>query len=105
MTASPMNFSTVPPWRSSTLRATPKYRSITRRRDSESSRSPSAVDPVTSQKRIVTTLRSSRTSATASGAPQESQKRAPSRFSCPQAAQVVTRTAYEAAGSVPNGVG
>jgi hypothetical protein len=37
----------------------------------------------------VTTLRSSRVCGETSGAPHESQKRAPARFSLPQAAQTV----------------
>jgi hypothetical protein len=48
------------------------------------------VEPVTSQKRMVTTFRSSRVSAGPSPAPQESQNRAPARFSWPHAAQIVT---------------
>ena len=54
ITASPMNFSTVPPWRSIASVIAAKYRDITRRTASGSSRSPSAVDPVTSQKITVT---------------------------------------------------
>ena len=88
MTASPMNFSTVPPWRSTITFAVSKYRAITRRRLSGSIRSPSAVEPVTSQKRTVTTLRVSRTTpGSGRAAPQESQKRAPFRFSAPQLGQ------------------
>ena len=51
-------------------------------------RSPSAVEPVTSQKSTVTTFRTSRgAAASASAAPHESQKRAPSRFSAPHCEQ------------------
>ena len=57
ITASPMYFSTVPPWRSITVRISLKYRWMTSRRDSGSSSSPSAVEPVTSQNRTVTVLR------------------------------------------------
>ena len=57
ITASPMNFSTVPPWRSMIARISEKYRFITPRRTSGSSSSPSAVEPVTSQNTAVTTLR------------------------------------------------
>ena len=54
-------------------------------------RSPSAVEPMTSQKSTVTVFRTSRAeAAAASGSPQESQKRAPSRFSAPQLAQTIT---------------
>ena len=80
-----MNFSTVPPCRSTIAFAVSKYRAITRRRLSGSIRSPSAVEPVTSQKRTVTVLRTSRRGAASTrGAPHESQKRASSRFSAPQ---------------------
>jgi hypothetical protein len=83
-----MNFSTLPPWRSTIALAVSKYRDITWRRLSGSMRSPRAVEPVTSEKRTVTTLRTSRAgAASASGAPHESQKRAPSRFSAPQVEQ------------------
>ena len=54
-----MNFSTVPPWRSSAARISTKYRDMTRRSDSGSRRSPMAVEPVTSQKTTVTVLRTS----------------------------------------------
>src|SRR5262245_897416 len=57
MTASPMNFSTVPPWLSIAERISSKYRDMTPRRDSGSRRSPSAVDPVTSANRTVTVFR------------------------------------------------
>jgi hypothetical protein len=57
MTASPMNFSTVPPWRSSAARASAKYRDITSRRDSGSSCSPREVDPMPSANTTVTVLR------------------------------------------------
>ena len=58
ITASPMNFSTVPPWRSIIARISSKYRLITASSASGSSSSPSAVEPVTSQNSTVTTLRS-----------------------------------------------
>ena len=91
MTASPMNFSTEPPWRSSAVRIASKYRAITLRIDSGSSCSPSSVEPVTSQNTIVTILR---TSAGASAAPRRSpqteQKFAPSAFSEPQFGQAAT---------------
>ena len=86
ITASPMNFSTVPPWLSITAAISSKYRPITRRRASGSSRSPSAVEPVTSAKTIVTTFRTSAAGASASpsGVAQFWQKRALSAFSSPQ---------------------
>src|SRR5262245_35362481 len=59
---------------------------------SGSVRSPSAVEPLRSQKSTVTTLRTSRgASAGASAAPQFPQKRKPSGFSLPQAAQITRR--------------
>ncbi len=82
MTASPMNFSTVPPCRSSTLRATSKYLDITLRSDSESRRSPRDVESVTSENSTVTVLRISLPSAT-SEAPQNPQNWNPSGFSLP----------------------
>src|SRR5207247_4363151 len=57
---------------------------ITSRKRSGSSRSPSAVDPVTSAKRIVTTLRSSPPAALSTGDPQAGQNRAPSGIADPQ---------------------
>ena len=54
-------------------------------------RSPSAVEPTTSQKSTVTVFRTSRAGlASASAAPQEGQKLKPSGFSAPQLGQVVT---------------
>ena len=95
ITASPMNFSTVPPWRSMAWRIASKYRAMTRRVDSGSSRSPIAVEPVTSQNSTVTVLRTSRGGGvSASSAPQDPQKRKPSGFSCPQFAQTVTGHLY-----------
>ncbi|MDX6477772.1 MAG: hypothetical protein QOG29_359, partial [Gaiellaceae bacterium] len=62
-----------------------------RRRLSGSNRSPSAVEPLTSQKTTVTVLRCSRwATAAPSGAAQESQKCASSRFSDPHLAQMTT---------------
>ena len=86
-----MNFSTVPPCRSTISRISSKYRPIVRRIASGSSRSPSAVDPVTSQKTTVTVLRTSRRPAgAASSAPHAPQKRNPSGFSWPHAWQIGT---------------
>ena len=86
ITASPMNFSTVPPWRSSTARISSKYRVMTRRSDSGSSFSPRDVDPVTSVNTTVTVLRTSRASAEGaeSSAPHAKQNRAMSGLSWPQ---------------------
>ncbi len=81
ITASPMNFSTVPPCRSRISRAAAKVRPRIRRIDSGSSRSPMAVEPVTSLNRMVTVLRVSRVAPaplTGSGEPQLPQKRKPS---------------------------
>ena len=85
MTASPMNFSTLPPWRSITAAISSK-RPITRRSASGSSRSPSAVEPVTSANTIVTTFRTSAVGApgSPSGVAQFWQNRARSAFSSPQ---------------------
>jgi hypothetical protein len=92
ITASPMNFSTVPPWASSTVFMRSKYRDMTPRSDSGSSRSPRPVEPLTSQKTIVTVLRTSRAGAdgTSSPAPHSEQNLAPSGFSCSQFGQAVT---------------
>ena len=64
MTASPTNFSTVPPWRSMIARRSSKYRRMRARSASGSVDSPSAVEPTRSQKRTVTTLRCSRAGST-----------------------------------------
>src|SRR5512141_1296682 len=90
ITASPMNFSTVPPWRSIASVIAAKYRDITRRTASGSSRSPSAVDPVTSQKITVTVFLTSPAAVGAdsgSGLPQALQNLAPPGFSAPQFGQ------------------
>ena len=49
MTASPMNFSTTPPYRPITVRATPKYADSSSRTASGSRASDSGVNPTTSQ--------------------------------------------------------
>jgi len=91
MTASPMNFSTVPPWCSTTRRISSKYRLIVRRSVSGSSRSPRDVEPLTSQKSTVTVLRTSRaTDAGVRSVPHAPQNLNPSGFSCPQFEQRVT---------------
>ena len=83
--------STVPPWPSITARAAPKYRRITCRKLSGSSRSPSAVDPVTSQNNTVTVLRFCRAAGTAAkAAPHPLQNLASGGFSRPQPAQTPT---------------
>jgi hypothetical protein len=88
MTASPMNFCTVPPWRSSTARVASNQRAITRPSDSGSRRSPRLVDPARSLNTTVTTLRVFRPpAAVASGVPQLRQNRARAGFSSPQTAQ------------------
>jgi hypothetical protein len=91
MTASPMNFCTVPPWASSTARMRPYQRAMSCDSDSGSSRSPSSVEPVTSPKTTVTSLRVWRGPSpvgAASCVPQFEQKRAASGLTCPQAGQV-----------------
>src|SRR6478672_2174713 len=90
ITASPMNFSTVPPCRSIASVIAAKYRDITRRIASGSNRSPSAVDPVTSQKITVTVFLTSPATAAADsgrGWPQALQNLAPSGLSAPQFGQ------------------
>jgi hypothetical protein len=57
MIASPMYFSIVPPWPSSTGFIAEKYSASTSRNASLSSRSPSSVEPFRSQKTTVTVLR------------------------------------------------
>jgi hypothetical protein len=70
ITASPMNFSTVPPCDSTIAFIRSKKRASSARSASGSIDSPSVVDPVTSQKRSVTVLRISRgVAAGASAAP------------------------------------
>ena len=58
--------------------------------DSGSSRSPSSVEPVTSQNTIVTVLRTSAASGAPSLTPHTEQKFAPSAFSEPQFGQAAT---------------
>src|SRR6266542_1017630 len=91
ITASPMNFWTVPPCRSSTARMASNQRAITRLSDSGSRRSPRLVDPATSLKTTVTVLRVSRpVSRVPSAVPQFRQNRARLGFSTPQLRQVTT---------------
>ena len=85
-----MNFSTVPPCRSTIAFIRSKYRASSARNASGSVDSPSAVDPTTSQNTTVTVLRCS-TPGAARGAAHASQKRAPSGFSPPHAEQTCTR--------------
>jgi hypothetical protein len=61
ITASPMNFSTVPPWYSTICFIRSKYDARSVRSRSGSTDSPRAVEPVRSQKRMVTVLRCSGT--------------------------------------------
>ena len=104
MTASPMNFSTVPPWSSISARIASKYRAMTFRRDSGSSCSPSWVDPVTSQKRIVTVFRtSSAGEAAGSAEPQFEQNFASAALAAPQLEHAVIAR-YFLPRSVPNTV-
>jgi len=82
----------VPPCRSITARAVSKYRRITCRKLSGSSRSPKAVDPVTSQNSTVTVLRFWRgTEPAASAAPHPLQNPASGGFSRPHPGQTLTR--------------
>jgi hypothetical protein len=77
-----MNFSTVPPWCSTTARISSKYRAMTARTDSASRRSPRAVEPATSEKTTVIVFRTSRAAGAgaASGAAQARQNRASPGF-------------------------
>src|SRR5262245_59574409 len=103
MTASPMNFSTVPPCRRSTSRATSKYRERTRRTCSGSCRSPRVVEPWTSQKRTVTVFRTSSgmSGGGASAAPQAAQNFAASGFASPHRAQTGMAGVYGGSGRLP----
>ena len=94
ITASPMNFSTVPPKRSSSSRRRAWYGRRSERTSSGSICSARDVKPTRSAKRTVTTFRSSsRVSAAAtSGAPHALQKRAPSGFSWLQREHVIIAT-------------
>ena len=87
-----MNFSTVPPWRSMTSCMRPNQRCIAHRNVSGSTRSPSAVDPTTSAKITVTSLRRSptETEAPGAGAPHAGQNREPSGARSPQPGHVLT---------------
>jgi hypothetical protein len=81
-----------------------KYSASTRRRLSGSSRSPRAVEPVTSEKTTVTTLRCSLAAAGAvSEAAQALQNLAPAGFSWPQLGQTCTRQRLEGRAQVHNG--
>ena len=92
-TASPMNFSTVPPKRSSSPRRCAWYGASRPRTSSGSSCSARAVKPTRSAKSTVTTLRSSRAGAAgaSSAAPHAWQNRAVSGFSAEQLGQTITR--------------
>ena len=88
--ASPITFSTVPPCRSTGPRIAASNRAITPRMTSGSNRSPSSVEPTTSQRSTVTVLRTSRAvpSAVGRGAAHAMQNRAASRFCWPHCLQV-----------------
>ena len=88
ITASPMYFSTVPPWRSSTTRISSKNRVIIRRTASGSRSSPIGVEPTTSQKTMVTVfLAGPKACASASGAAHDMQNLAVEGLAEPHAAQ------------------
>src|ERR671937_2451583 len=68
---------------------------MTSRSDSESSASPIVVEPLRSEKTIVTVFRTSCGGATgASGVPQKPQRRKRSGFSSPQEGHVTMRRVY-----------
>src|SRR6266550_2169818 len=100
ITASPMNFSTVPPNFSSSERIRAKYGVRIARTSSGSSRSARAVKPTRSAKRTVTTFRSSRSPCdpSESGCPQAEQNFALGGFSWLQLEQIATGKAYGNAG-------
>jgi hypothetical protein len=105
-TASPMNFSTVPPWRSSSWRSLAWNVPRIARTSSGSSRSARPVEPTRSANTTVTTLRSSRApTARASSWPHALQKRAPAGFSWPHAAQALIRASLRGSRAcTPGGV-
>jgi hypothetical protein len=96
ITASPMNFSTVPPSASISTRIAAKKAAMTSFSCSASRRSPRPVESDTSANSTVTSLRSSAAGAgvAPSSAPQPLQKRASSGFERPQREQVATAEAY-----------
>jgi len=91
ITASPMNFSTLPPWRSIARRMASKYRAMICSSDSGSRPCPSSVDPTTSENTTVTVLRASASGADgpANAVPHARQNRASAWFSDPHAGQIV----------------
>src|SRR5438067_1094631 len=78
-----------------------KYRPRISRNDSESRRSPSAVDPFRSQNRMLTVLRTSLAIGAASGVPQYPQTRNLSGLSSRQFGHTAMRKAYAAFGNRP----
>jgi hypothetical protein len=101
MTASPMNFSTVPPKRSMSVFTRSWYGRSVARTSSGSALSERVVKPTRSTNKMETTFRSSPAGASAaSAAPQERQKRARSGFSSPHVGQTITSRILAAA---PNG--
>ena len=92
MTASPMNFSTVPPKRSMSAFTRSWYGRSVARTSSGSARSERFVNPTRSTKSTETTFRSSPVGVSAaSDRPHERQKRARSGFSSPQCGQTGAR--------------
>ncbi len=86
ITASPMNFSTVPPWKVITRSARRKAVSISSRSGSGSRCSPSSVDPTTSAKSTVTSLRAA-VPVVRKGVPQPRQNLARGGLRSPQSSQ------------------
>ena len=94
-----MNFSTVPPKRSSSLADALVVRGEKRAHVLGVQSAPRcAVEPTRSQKRTVTTFRSSRAAVAScvSDPPHPPQYWKPSGFSCPQLGHVIIREAYAA---------
>src|SRR5258706_3198182 len=91
-----MNFSTVPPCRSRTSRIASNQRPMIDGGDPGASRWPRPVEPVTSAKTTVPTLRASRAGAAAASAvAHDMQNRAASGLGVPQVGQVTTLRSLE----------
>ncbi len=106
ITASPMNFSMTPPWRSTALRAISKYLSRVSRTSSESRDSVNGVNPTMSAKSTDTRRRSVRSVSAAgvvvgASAPAVSGKRLPQ---VPQNRELPMRAAPQTAQASPKGV-
>jgi hypothetical protein len=79
MIPSPVNLSTVPPWRPTTFAARSTSPAMTSRNRSGPTADAISIEPTTSANNTVTCLNSAERDAEASGDPQPSQNRAPTR--------------------------